>query len=99
MCELPGVLQSASPGDDSLPSWTPLGASPLRASGRPNKIGCLPRIGPESARLTCLALYCPHGVPFGPAIIVSGLAYRLLRLSALQCLLSFADGMSYFALC
>src|SRR5262249_4255709 len=41
----------------------------------------------------------PLRVPFGPSIIVSGLAYLFLRLSALECLTSLADCMIYFALC
>jgi len=39
------------------------------------------------------------GVPFGPSITVPGLAYLFLRLSAMECLTSLADGMIYFALC
>ena len=99
MCEWPGVLHSASPGDDSVPSWTPLGASPLLASGRPNNIGFLPRVVPEIALLTCRSLYSPCGVPFGPSVIVPGVAYLLLRLSALECLNILADCMTYYALC
>src|SRR5690348_18353087 len=41
----------------------------------------------------------PLRVPFGPSIIVPGLAYLLLRLSALECLNSLADCMTYYALC
>ena len=36
---------------------------------------------------------------FGPSSIVPGSAYLLLRLSALECLISFADDMAYYALC
>ena len=36
---------------------------------------------------------------FGPSAIVSGLAYLLLRLSALECLTSLADGLAYYAVC
>src|SRR6266853_2534256 len=86
MWAYPGFLHSASPVYDSVPSWTPLGASPLLASGRPNNIGFLPRIVSEIALRTGLSLYSPCGVPFGPSLIVSGLAYLLLRLSALECL-------------
>ena len=35
----------------------------------------------------------------GPSIIVAGSAYLFLRLSALECLNSLADCMTYFALC
>jgi hypothetical protein len=41
----------------------------------------------------------PLRVPFGPSITVPGSAYRLLRLSALECLNSLADCMTYFARC
>jgi hypothetical protein len=34
---------------------------------------------------------------FGP--IVPGSAYPLLRLSALECLTSLADGVAYYAVC
>ena len=51
------------------------------------------------APLSCPFLYSPCGVPFGPSITVPGLAYLFLRLSALECLNSFADCMTYFALC
>jgi hypothetical protein len=44
-------------------------------------------------------LYSPRGVPFGPSIIVPGVAYLFLRLSALECLYIPADCMTYFALC
>jgi hypothetical protein len=60
----------------------PLGASPLLASARPNNIGFLPCGVPKSALLIGPSLYSPGGVPFGPALIVPGVAYRLLRLSA-----------------
>ena len=36
---------------------------------------------------------------FGPSAIVSGSAYLLLRLSALECLTSLADDLAYYALC
>ena len=36
---------------------------------------------------------------FGPSAIVTGSAYLLLRLSASECLTSFADDMTYYALC
>src|SRR5207244_12304509 len=49
--------------------------------------------------LTCPFLYSPCGVPFGPSITVPGSAYLLLRLSALECLSSLADCMTYFPLC
>jgi hypothetical protein len=52
-----------------------------------------PRVVPEIARCT------RHSLPFGPSITVPGLAYRLLHLSALECLHSLADCMTYFALC
>jgi hypothetical protein len=41
----------------------------------------------------------PLRVPFGPSIIVPGLAYLFLRLSALECLNILADCMTYYALC
>src|ERR1700685_1007725 len=44
-------------------------------------------------------LYSPRGVPFGPSITVPGVAYLLLRLSALECLNIPADCMTYFAFC
>jgi len=59
----------------------------------------LPLVVLESAQRTCPFLYSPCGVPFGPSITVPGSAYLLLRLSALECLNSFADCMTYFALC
>jgi hypothetical protein len=37
--------------------------------------------------------------PFGPSSVVPGLAYPLLRLSALECLMSLADSPGYYALC
>ena len=40
-------------------------------------LGFLPRIVPEIALLTCLSLYSPYRVPFGPSFIVSGSAYRV----------------------
>ena len=40
-----------------------------------------------------------HSQSFGPSAIVSGLAYLLLRLSALECLTSLADGLAYYAVC
>src|SRR5262249_24842786 len=40
-----------------------------------------------------------HSHSFGPLAIVSGSAYLLLRLSALDCLTSLADGLAYYALC
>ena len=82
----------------SLPGG-PLGASPLLAAGRPNNIGFLPRIVPEIALLICRSLYSPCGVPFGPSVIVPGSVYRLLRLSALECLTNLADCLIYYALC
>ena len=36
---------------------------------------------------------------FGPSSIVLGSAYLLLRLSALECLTSLADGLAYYAFC
>src|SRR6266481_5017493 len=36
---------------------------------------------------------------FGPSTIVPGSAYPLLRLSALECLNSLADGVAYYAVC
>jgi hypothetical protein len=36
---------------------------------------------------------------FGPSATVPGSAYLLLHLSALECLNSFADGVTYYALC
>ena len=36
---------------------------------------------------------------FGPSATVPGSAYPLLRLSALECLTSLADDMTYYALC
>jgi hypothetical protein len=40
-----------------------------------------------------------HSQSFGPSSAVPGAAYPLLRLSALQCLTSFADDTDYYALC
>jgi hypothetical protein len=42
--------------------------------------------------------YC-HSQSFGPSAIVPGSAYPLLRLSALECLTSLADGLAYYAVC
>jgi hypothetical protein len=36
---------------------------------------------------------------FGPSATAPGSAYLLLRLSALECLTSLADGLAYYALC
>jgi len=41
----------------------------------------------------------PLSFSFGPSITVPGSAYLFLRLSALECLTSFADDMTYYALC
>ena len=49
--------------------------------------------------LPYLLLYSASRGPFGPSITVPGLAYLLLRLSAVQCLNSLADCVTYFALC
>jgi hypothetical protein len=39
-----------------------------------------------------------HSRSFGPSAIVSGSAYLFLRLSASECLNSFADSLTYYAL-
>ena len=57
----------------------------------------LPLFAHESRRLLCPSLY--SRVPLRPSITVPGSAYLLLRLSALECLNSFADCMIYYALC
>ncbi len=77
----------------------PRGFTPYLPPEGQTLLAFLPSIVPESALLTCVSLYSPCGVPFGPSITVPGLAYPLLRLSALECLNSLADCMTYFALC
>ena len=44
-------------------------------------------------------LFPLRGTVLGPSIIVPGLAYLFLRLSALECLNILADCRTYFALC
>jgi hypothetical protein len=59
----------------------------------------LPLSAPESRHLLTLPFIPLCGVPFGPSITVPGVAYLLLRLSALECLNILADCMTYFAFC
>ena len=72
---------------DAFWSFTPSGIRKAKLLAFP------PQVVPEIARFT------RHSLPFGPSLTVSGLAYRFLRLSALECLNILADCMTYFALC
>jgi hypothetical protein len=58
----------------------------------------LPPSAHESRRLLALPFIPLCRVPFGPSIIVPSSTCLLLRLSALECLSSLADCMTYFAL-
>ena len=75
----------------SLP-LPPAGLHPRRRSGSPVSL--------DFCRLSLLRSmsYLPL-LSFGPSATVSGSAYLLLRLSALECLTSLADVMTYYALC
>ena len=42
---------------------------------------------------------CPSYLPPNRSAIVTGSAYLLLHLSALECLNSFADCLTYYAVC
>jgi hypothetical protein len=83
----------------SLPG-SPSGLHPYLPPGRPNNIGFLPRIVPEIALLICRSLYSPCGVPFGPSVIVPGVAYLFFSTFRLwSASISLADCMTYYALC
>src|SRR5215468_11437553 len=71
----------------SLGSWR-AGLHPAPPVPRPVRTGSAAAFHSWVARPTC------HSPSFGPSAIVSGSAYLLLRLSALECLTSLADGLA-----
>src|SRR6516225_8898594 len=88
-CSVKAGLSSAGFATDGSVPWCPrTGVSPWSPSSKASEYWIVCRVPVMSPSPTC------HSHSFGPLAIVSGSAYLLLRLSALECLTSLADGLA-----